>query len=102
MGLLDRKEDVEEREEDSSPIIAEEIKKSSTLKMDKVDEIRTRPRPTTNPAKIVDTENVEFTQSMNFTFAGVLHKKKVGDIMKVSKELRDILLIRECIRIKPN
>jgi hypothetical protein len=98
MGLLDKKEDVEEREE-GSPIIAEEIKKPVTPKMDKVDEIRSR--PTSNPAKIVDTENIEFTQSMNFTFAGVLHKKKVGDVMKVSKELRDILLIRECIRIKP-
>jgi len=98
MGLLDKKEDVEERTE-GSPIIAEETKKPEPPKMDKVDEIRSRPTP--NPAKIVDTENIEFIQSVNFTFAGVIHKKKVGEVMKVSKELRDILLIRECIRIKP-
>lgn len=96
MGLLDKKDDVEVREE-KAPIIVEEAPKTEKV-------VEVKEKPITNPAKvlIVDTEEIEFTESINFEWLKVIHKKKVGDVMKVSRELRDVLLKRGCVRIKPN
>jgi hypothetical protein len=96
MGLLDKKEEVEVKDA-VSPIIVEE---AAPEKVEKVVEVKDKPK--TNPARIVDTEEIEFTESVNFEWLKTIYNKKVGEVMTVSKELRDILLKRGCVRIKPN
>jgi hypothetical protein len=49
----------------------------------------------------VDGERVEFTESVDFYWVNRRLKYKKGDIVSVSKELRDVLLTRECVKLKP-
>jgi hypothetical protein len=50
----------------------------------------------------VDTEKVEFTDGVKFMWKNQIIEFKRGDKVKVSLELRDILLARGCITLRPS
>lgn len=48
----------------------------------------------------VDSEKVEFTSGIKFMFKDKIMEFRKGDIRKISRELRDLLLARGCINLK--
>jgi hypothetical protein len=57
-------------------------------------------KPEVQPTFEVDTEKVEFTSGIKFKFRGTILEFRKGEIKKISKELRDLLLKRECIILR--
>jgi len=58
-----------------------------------------KPESKPKQAVDVDTIKVQFTQGVKFIWMGTIMDFRRGDITKVSPNLRDILLKRECVKL---
>ena len=73
----------------------EEVKNTKPQVAEESKPVESKPQKTVE----VDTIKVQFLQGVKFIWMGTMMDFRKGDITKVSTNLRDILLKRECVKL---